>query len=150
MEKMESEGTQKIIALCGPLFDVLTNGYVLLLDEIDARLHPLLTHAIVRLFHSSETNPKNAQLICATHDTNLLDRSLFRRDQIYFTEKDRGATKLYSLAEFKPTGKSRAVRSDASFERNYIEGRYGAIPYLGDLRELFAQTAQTVEEETEE
>lgn len=102
----------------------------MVLDELDARLHPLISLAIVKLFNSSETNPNNAQLIFMTHDTNLLTNKLFRRDQIWFTEKNRyGATDLYSLAEYK-------VRNDASFESDYIKGRYGAIPYIKNLNFL--------------
>lgn len=129
----ESEGTQKLIAFAGPLADTLAKGTVLFIDEMDARFHPLMTKALIRLFQSPETNPKNAQLIFVTHDTNLLDRRSFRRDQIWFVEKDAyGASHLYSLAEFK------GVRKDASFEADYIAGRYGAIPLLGDLSRLIA------------
>lgn len=142
-DEMESEGTKKLIALAGPILDVLTNGWVLFLDEIDSRLHPLITAAIIKLFNSPVTNPKNAQLVCTTHDTNLLDRRLFRRDQIYFVEKDRRAmSRLYSLADFKlegPNGTTRSVRNDATYEKDYIQGRYGAIPYLGDLNRLFSE-----------
>ena len=142
-DSMESEGTQKLIALTGPILDVLANGWTLFLDEIDSRLHPLITAAILRLFNSPITNPQNAQIICTTHDTNLLDRHLFRRDQVFFVEKDtESASHLYSLAEFKlpnQAGGSRSIRNDASFEKDYIQGRYGAIPYLGDLGRLFAE-----------
>ncbi len=94
-------------------------------------LHPIITRVIIALFNSNQTNPENAQLIFTTHDTNLLSNKIFRRDQIWFTEKNRqGATALYSLVEYK-------VRNDASFESDYIKGRYGAIPFLGDLAELF-------------
>ena len=97
------------------------------MDELDARLHPLMTRSIIELFHKPESNPNNAQLIFMTHDTNLLSNKIFRRDQIWFTEKDRcGATTLYSLAEYN-------VRNDASFENDYIKGRYGAIPYISNL-----------------
>ncbi len=131
MEKQESEGTQKIFSLSGPLLDTLEQGKVLVIDELEARLHPLLTLEIIRLFNSAETNPHNAQLIFATHDTGLLSQSLLRRDQIWFTEKDKyGATDLYSLAELN-------VRNDAAFEKQYITGRYGAIPFIGGLRTLF-------------
>nr|MCU0445480.1 ATP-binding protein [Microscillaceae bacterium] len=100
MKAEESQGTQKYFALTGPILDTLENGYILVVDELDAKLHPLLTKSIVQLFNSKETNPKNAQLIFATHDTNLLSACTFRRDQIWFTEKDRfGASKLYSLAD---------------------------------------------------
>ncbi|MGB3655273.1 MAG: ATP-binding protein [Rivularia sp. (in: cyanobacteria)] len=126
----ESEGTQKLFALSGLLIQTLKEGDVLIIDELDARLHPLITTAIVELFNSKEANPNNAQLIFMTDDTNLLSNKLFRRDQIWFTEKNRyGATDLYSLAEYK-------IRNDASFESDYIKGRYGAIPYIGDLTHL--------------
>ncbi len=130
LDENESEGTKKLFALTGPLIDTLKLGHVLVIDELDARLHPLLTREIVSLFNDRQTNPKHAQLVFTTQDTNLLDNRFLRRDQIWFTEKDRqGATHLYSLAEFK-------VRNDASFERDYIRGRYGAIPYLGDIRQI--------------
>lgn len=122
----ESEGTQKFIALAGPLLQVLKSATTFVLDELDARLHPRLTRAVVALFHG-DSNPSNAQLIAATHDTNLLDRSLVRREQIWFTEKDRrGATKLYSLAEFD-------VPPAARYERDYLLGKYGAVPIIGEM-----------------
>ena len=127
MDENESDGTQKLFALAGPLLNALNEGEVLLIDELDSRLHPLVTLEIIRLFSEVESNSKNAQLIFVTHDTNLLDKSLFRRDQIWFTEKNRyGATSLYSLAEFK-------IRNDASFGSDYIKGKYGAIPFIGSL-----------------
>lgn len=132
LENQESEGTQKIFAISGLLVDTLKEGNVLIIDEFDARLHPLISRAIVELFNSQEANPKNAQLIFMTHDTNLLSNTIFRRDQIWFVEKNLyGATDLYSLVEYK-------VRNDASFETNYIKGRYGAIPFIGDLRQLMS------------
>lgn len=140
MDNQESDGTQKLFALSGPIVGALQEGRVLIVDELDARLHPLMTCGLVKLFNSRETNPRHAQLIFTTHDTNLLDKELFRRDQIWFTEKDRqGATDLYSLAEFriKTASQSKsAVRNDASFEKDYIAGRYGAIPFLGDLHRM--------------
>ena len=127
----ESEGTQKIFYLCGPLMETLDQGRVLIIDEMEARLHPFITRAIIRLFHSPQTNPRDAQLIFATHDTSLLDRRRFRRDQIWFAEKDKyGATDLYSLAELQ-------VRNDASFDKDYVAGKYGAVPFIGGLRALF-------------
>jgi uncharacterized protein len=126
----ESEGTQKIFAISGLLVDALQEGKTLIIDEFDARLHPLISYAIVELFNKNDTNPNNAQLIFMTHDTNLLTNKLFRRDQIWFTEKNKyGVTDLYSLAEYK-------IRNDASFESDYIKGRYGAIPYIGNLSHL--------------
>lgn len=132
----ESQGTKKLFALAGPLLGALEEGGVVVIDEFDARLHPLMTHELVRLFNDRETNRHGAQLIFNTQDTNLLDNELFRRDQIWFVEKDRyGASRLYSLAEFK------GVRNDLSFERGYIEGRFGAIPYLNPnkLRALLVE-----------
>ena len=136
LTSQESSGTNKIYDLSGMIFLALNQGGVAIIDELDAKLHPLLTMAIVKLFHSPEHNPKNAQLIFATHDTNLLDKDIFRRDQIYFTEKNRfEATDLYSLVEYRePDGKK--VRNDRSFEKDYIAGRYGAIPYIGDFSKL--------------
>lgn len=136
----ESEGTKKFLRMAAPLLDCLENGYVVAIDELDAKLHPLLTKAIVGMFNSAETNPKGAQLIFVTHDTMLLEKGKLRRDQIWFTEKDRlAATTLYSLAEFKlPDGSK--VRNDADIAANYIRGRYGAIPYLGHFETLLKET----------
>jgi uncharacterized protein len=130
LDANESDGTKKIFALSGLLIYMLKKGGTLIVDELDARLHPLISLAIVELFNSPESNPNNAQLVFMTHDTNLLSNRLFRRDQIWFTEKNRyGATSLYSLAEYK-------IRNDASFESDYIKGKYGAIPYIGNLSDL--------------
>ena len=113
----------------------MENGLILVVDELDASLHPNLTQKIIELFHSKETNPKNAQLIFNTHNTNLLSPSsnLFRRDQIWFVKKDHyGTASLYSLADFKTD----EVRKDDNYEKDYIAGQYGAIPYLGDFEIL--------------
>jgi hypothetical protein len=141
LEEEESEGTQKLFFLSGPVLDTLSRGRILIVDEMEARMHPLITCALIRLFNALETNPKRAQIIFTTHDTNLLDRALFRRDQIWFAEKDSlGASHLYSLVDFKP-------RNDEVFERNYLRGKYGAVPYLGDLtRILLAEEKQQLEE----
>lgn len=135
----ESEGTKKYFRLAGPILDTIEDGGVLVVDELDARLHPSLTKSIVQLFNTPKVNRKNAQLIFATHDTNLLSACMFRRDQIWFTEKRKDAsTDLYSLAEYKlERGK---VRKDASFEKDYIKGRYGAIPYVGDFENLLSSS----------
>lgn len=120
----ESNGTNKIIKLSGPIFKTLMGGNVLFVDELDAKLHPMLTRAIVRLFMDKETNPHGAQLVFTTHDTHLLDTKYLRRDQIWFTEKDATeASDLYSLLDFK-------VRNDRDIENDYINGRYGAIPFI--------------------
>lgn len=124
----ESSGTIKFFALTGPILDVIENGYTLVVDELDSKLHPNLVCKIVSLFNSKEFNKKNAQLIFNTHDTNLLSSGLFRRDQIWFTNKNKyGEAKLYSLADFK----SDEVRKTEPFEENYISGKYGAVPFLG-------------------
>ncbi|MCT4616357.1 MAG: ATP-binding protein [Marinifilaceae bacterium] len=129
-ENQESEGTKKVIDLSGPIFDTLLSGRMLIIDELDAKLHPLITTQLIKLFNNTETNPNNAQLFFATHDTNLLSSKLFRRDQIWFAEKDEvEQTDIYSMSNITlPDGSK--VRNDSNLERNYIRGRYGAIPFL--------------------
>jgi len=127
----ESEGTKKLIALAGPLMDTFDNSYILFIDEFDARLHPLITKKIVRMFNSLDINKNNAQLVVATHDTNLLDKDELRRDQIWFAEKDSlGGSHLKQLVEYK-------VRNDASYRKGYFEGDFGAIPMLGEPDIIF-------------
>ncbi len=128
---LESEGTQRFFSLIGPIIKALENGEVLVLDELDTKLHHSLNKFIVELFHDPEDNPNGAQLIFTTHNTNLLDQDLFRRDQIWFTEMDpkEGSTDLYSLVEYSP-------RKDKDIEKGYLVGRYGAIPFLGDEKIL--------------
>lgn len=133
MRSQESSGTNKVFNISGPIFDVLTDGGILVIDELDASLHPLLTLSITRLFNSTEHNPKNAQLIFSTHDTNLFSYGKFRRDQIYFIEKDKNfSSDLYSLVEYKGDG-GITVRKDRKFEKDYIQGKYGAIPFIGNV-----------------
>jgi len=123
LASQEAEGTKKIFALSSIIFLTLTKGKVLFIDELDSRLHPMLIRKIIEIFNSSKTNPNNAQLIFVTHDSTLLDAHLLRRDQITFAKKDKfGATELFSLVEFK------GVRNDASFEKDYLLGKYGAVP----------------------
>jgi uncharacterized protein len=122
----ESSGTQRFFALSGPLNNVLENGWTLFVDELDASLHPLLVRYLVELFHNPQINPKGAQLIFNTHDTTLMDCCLFRRDQIWFVEKDRqGCSHLYPLLDYSP-------RKDEALAKGYLLGRYGAIPFLGE------------------
>lgn len=130
LQKRESAGTNKIFDLAGPVFDTLLNGKVLIVDELDAKMHPLISQHIIGLFNNPESNPKGAQLVFTTHDTHLLSSNLLRRDQIWFTEKDRQErTDLYSIMDIVfPDGSK--PRSDSNFEKNYINGRYGAIPYI--------------------
>jgi len=120
----ESSGTQILFKTAGAWLNVLKNGEVLIFDEIDTNMHPALLRFLISRFQSTSTNPNNAQLICSTHNTSILDRALFRRDQVWFVEKDRvGASKVYPLTDFSP-------RNDESFERAYMRGRYGAQPIL--------------------
>lgn len=129
-DKMESEGTKKIIEIAGPIFDAILNGKILIVDELDAKLHPFLTRKIVGLFMDKGINTRGAQLIFATHDTNLLNIRYLRRDQIWFTEKDKSdSTDLYSLVEFRDDAGNK-VRNDRNIEKDYIHGRYGAIPFM--------------------
>lgn len=129
-EKMESEGTKKMIEIAGPIFDAILNGKILIVDELDAKLHPFLTRKIIGLFMDKLVNKKGAQLIFATHDTNLLNLQYLRRDQIWFTEKDKtDSTELYSLVEFRDES-GKKVRNDRSIEKDYINGRFGAIPFI--------------------
>jgi AAA15 family ATPase/GTPase len=114
---VESKGTNKLLGLLGPIIDTIENGKVLVIDELDSSLHTLLTVELIKFFHSRAN--KKAQLIFASHDTNLLRKDLFRRDQIWFAEKDEfGATDLYSLVEYK-INQANTVRNDASFEKDW-------------------------------
>lgn len=124
----ESMGTQRFLAVLGPIVDTLAEGKVLFVDEFDNSLHPLLTKFIIELFESREINQKNAQLIVTTHDTSLLSyKDELIKDQFWFTEKDDfGAAKLFSLAEFE-------LRNDTEFSKKYLEGRFGALPIIGGV-----------------
>lgn len=139
LEKNESSGTKKIFNLAGPILDTLSNGKVLVVDEPDSGLHPKITRFLVELFNSKETNPKNAQLVFATHDVTLLDKSLMRRDQMWFVEKDRyGGSNLFSLDEFKIDDEK--VRNDASYSKDYMAGRYTAVPRISkDVAEIIGK-----------
>ena len=121
-DKAESEGTKKLFNYAGVILNALKNSNVLIIDEFDARFHSNITKTIVKLFNSNKNQA--AQLFFVTHDTNLLDADLLRRDQIYFSEINlKGETTIFSLADFN------GVRNDASFEKDYLKGKYGAIPY---------------------
>jgi AAA15 family ATPase/GTPase len=132
MADKESSGTQKAFHLSGPVLYALSNGGVLIIDEIEAKMHPLMTLNTIELFLNKESNPNGAQLIFATHDTNLLTYADLRRDQINFAEKNAWeGTELYSLSDFEyltKSGSSSKERPDVDKEKRYIEGRYGAIP----------------------
>lgn len=127
----ESMGTQKLFSIFYPWLDALFNGYTLIMDEIDTSLHPLLVQKLINLFHD-DWNTNSGQLIFNTHDTTLLSSSLFRRDQIWFVEKDQESrSHLYPLLEYKP-------RKDESLEKWYLAGRYGGIPFLNNQLEGFS------------
>jgi AAA15 family ATPase/GTPase len=133
-DKQESEGTKKFFTIIGPVLHTLSKGFILVIDEIDARLHPNLCEAIISLFNNPNTNKKNAQLIFATHNANIMTRDMLRRDQIYLVEKDKyGASELYSLLDYKK------VRSDATYNKDYLMGKYGGVPYLGNFESLFSE-----------
>jgi len=120
----ESDGTQRLFSLAGPFIHSLLNGNVLFCDELDSSLHPTLTRSLIDMVHR---HSGSFQLIFTTHDSSLLDAELFRRDQIWFTEKNRSmSTDLYSLWDIKP-------RAGENFRKGYLNGRYGAIPFLGDF-----------------
>lgn len=126
----ESAGTLKMFALYPDLQDTLKSGGVLFVDELNSRLHPLLVRSFLITFINPETNPNHAQLIFTTHDPWALSNNLLRRDEIWFTEKDsEGASSLYSLADFIDEDGSK-IRKDENYEKNYLLGKYGAIPTL--------------------
>jgi uncharacterized protein len=136
-----SEGTKKFFAYSVPIIEALESGSPLIIDEFEAKLHPNLVQAIIKLFNSQKSNPHAAQLIFTTHDSNLLSTDCFRRDQIWFIEKDRfGAASLYPLASFKT---SEGGRKTDNFEEKYLQGRYGGTPILGDFSRLFQFETET-------
>jgi AAA15 family ATPase/GTPase len=135
----ESNGTQKLFQLALPVLLALREGSVLVVDELESSLHPSLAQEIVILFNNPSKNPNNAQLIFSTHDTNLLGTILgepvLRRDQVWLTEKDpEGGTVLYPLTDYKP-------RKSENLERGYLQGRYGAIPFLGKFAWAFEESS---------
>lgn len=121
----ESNGTRNLLALAGPVLNILSKGLTLVIDELDSSLHTLLVQELVRLFHRNEVNTGGAQLLFTTHDTSLLDAyGLFRRDQVWFVEKERDqSSRLVGLAEFSP-------RKNEALERGYLMGRYGGVPFI--------------------
>lgn len=126
----ESEGTQQMFALSAPIIETLEKGSVLFIDEIDASLHPILCQYLISMFNSKGKNSNNAQLVFTTHDISLLDENFLRRDQIYFTDKDKkSATALFSLADI-------SERKGVNFAKRYLEGRYNAVPYIKDFEDL--------------
>lgn len=128
----ESSGTKYLAKLLVPVMAALENGSLLVVDEITTNLHTKISEGIVRLFTSPEINKNHAQFIFSTHDTNLLSRELLRRDEIWFAEKDiEGATCIYPLSDFK-------TRKTDNIEKGYLQGRFGAIPFVGDIGKLLS------------
>jgi len=131
----ESAGTKKFLALAGPFLEALTTGSILFVDELETRLHTRLTRALVSQFNSY-TNTPAGQLIFASHDAGLLESKRIRRDQVWFTEKDDfGASRLYSLAEFK-------VRKDAKFDKEYLFGQFGGVPHIRNFQDIPVHAAK--------
>jgi AAA15 family ATPase/GTPase len=135
LEERESAGTKKAFHLSGPILWALVNGGALIVDELEAKMHPLMTLHTINLFLNDKTNPNKAQIIFATHDTNLLSYCNLRRDQIYFSQKNQWeSTEIYSLSDFVYVGKegpflkNEKERPDTDKEKRYFEGRYGAVP----------------------
>lgn len=127
--KDESEGTQRLFALAGPWLDSLRNGYVVFFDELHNSLHPKMVAFLIQMFHNSETNPHNAQLIFTTHETSILSQDIFQRDQVWFCEKGKDqSTQLYPLTDFSPR------KGREKLEASYLAGRYGALPFLREFK----------------
>ncbi len=129
----ESDGTQRLFSLIGPWMNSLKNGSILVIDELDSKLHPFLCEYLIGMFNNPEINTSNSQLVFTTHNSTFLDQDIFRRDQIWFTEKDAefGNTNLFSLLEFKQ-------RKDANIEKGYLAGRYGAVPFIKNVESVFS------------
>jgi AAA15 family ATPase/GTPase len=128
---LESEGTRKLIYLLGPLYDVITNDEILVVDEFDNKFHSLLCKFIIELYH--QANSGASQLLLTCHDTNLLNNELFRRDQIWFVEKNpQNESEIYSLVEYK----EHYTRKDGSYSKDYLLGKYGAIPLFGSITDI--------------
>ena len=124
----ESDGTQKLFSYAAPWLDLLHSGLVMVVDELDNSFHPYLVRYLLRQVHDSSRNTGNGQLVFSTHDTSILDSKILRRDQIWFVEKDdMQATQLYPLSDFHP-------RKKEALEKGYLMGRYGALPYIGDIK----------------
>lgn len=127
---MESDGTNRLFDLIPAIYFTSKKNGIFIIDEIDRSMHPILTKELVRLYVNGIKEPRMGQLIFTTHEANLLDLELLRKDEIWFVEKnDNGATELYPLSEFK-------VRSDLDIQKGYLQGRFGAIPFLGNTDDL--------------
>lgn len=125
---LESDGTQKFFTFLGPVLETLRSGRILIIDELHNHLHPSMTRFIIELFHNEKINTKNAQLIFTTHETSVLSKDIFRKDQIYFCEKQNKATKIYSMSDFK------GLRENIDYEKSYLLGRFGALPRIKNIK----------------
>ena len=126
----ESSGTKKLFGLMPFIADSLLSGATLVIDELDAKIHPVLLRHIIMVFNDMSINKKKAQLIFTSHDLSTMNSEVFRRDEIWFVAKGNAQnSQLYSLVEFK-NEKGESVRKDAKFDKQYLEGKYGADPYL--------------------
>lgn len=133
----ESHGTKTLYCLGGKILKSLDSGSILFIDELDTGLHTHVCKMLISLYQDKRINPKNAQLIFTTHDTNLLDRTVFRKDQVWFAEKDaKGKTELFSLQDFND------VREDTPFDKWYLAGKFGGIPNLKSLESLFVENGE--------
>jgi AAA15 family ATPase/GTPase len=127
LDRDESNGTRRFFALAGPILDGLDQGATLVVDELECSIHPLLARKLIELFQNPSVNTHGAQLIFATHDSTLMDLSLFRRDQIWITNKrSNGSTELYSLHDIEDR-----PRNNEAAQKNYLDGRYGGVPRFG-------------------
>lgn len=126
--ELESDGTQKFFTFLGPVLETLSDGRILIVDELHNHLHPTMTRFIIELFHNEKINTKNAQLIFTTHETSVLSKDIFRKDQIYFCEKQNKATTIYSMSDFK------GLRKNIDYEKSYLLGRFGALPRLKSIK----------------
>lgn len=127
---VESDGTQKFFKFLGPVLNTLHSGRILIVDELHNHLHPAMTRFIIELFHNNKINTKNAQLVFTTHETSVLNKDIFRKDQIYFCEKQNKATTIYSMSDFK------GLRENIDYEKSYLLGRFGALPRLKSIKGL--------------
>ncbi|WP_286146262.1 AAA family ATPase [Shigella sp. FC1967] len=122
----ESDGTTRLFGFLGPWIDSLNAGNILFIDELHNSLHPKMVEYLVKLFNNPSTNPNNAQLIFTTHETSILKQNVFRRDQIWFSEKLNNETSIYPLTDF-------VVRKGSEdLEASYLAGKFGALPFIGD------------------
>ncbi|WP_257274795.1 ATP/GTP-binding protein, partial [Endozoicomonas sp. SESOKO4] len=133
----ESDGTRKLFSFAGHWLDCLRNGKVLFIDELHNSLHPNMVKFLIKLFNDQKTNPHNAQLVFTTHETSVLDQHVFRRDQIWFCNKDKNqSTTIYPLTDFSPR------KGVSNLEKAYLSGRYGALPLVSNFQFLGSNDGQ--------